>query len=122
MSRFTEAQFILLPDGRAQLTSDLVYEVDYLGSGWYITAEAYFISDLVSPRWLQKLLSRTKFTRNILRQMARSAILHDKLRVDPRRSKLLGDLIFFEAMGVDKVPNYVRVLAFLLVLCNFSRY
>ena len=122
MSRFTDAKFDLLEDGTVCLTSDLIYEVDYLGSGWLVTAEKGFCCDLVSPRWLREFLAKYNWGNSILASMARSAIVHDKLRKDTRRSKFLGDWIFFEALGVDKCYKSVRVTAFILVLLNFSRY
>lgn len=122
MSRFTKATYELLPNGRARLTSDLVYEVGHLGSGWKIIVLKNFETDFVSPRWLSKILSKSKPGRKILESLTRAAIVHDSLRVDIRVPKLLGDYIFFEAAGVDKTPTLIRYIAFLLVLLNFSRY
>lgn len=123
MSRFTEATFEVTTDrehGRqiVSLTSPLAYEVGFLGSGWMVTAPIGFRSDLASlPRWTQ----RVGWGRRLARKLARSAIVHDLLRQDRRVGKLTGDLIFFEAMGVDQVRLSWRVVAFVAVALNFNR-
>ncbi len=123
MSRFTEAGFAFTGEtknGRpiACLTTDLVYEVGFLGSGWRVTAPAGFCTDLASlPVWL----ARTAVGQRLGRQMARAAIVHDQLRQDARWPKLLGDYAFWEAMGVDGVALGWRVVCGLAVLINFRR-
>ena len=52
---------------------------------------------------------------------ARAAIVHDLMRNDTRWPKLLGDYVFFEAMGVDSVPLGWRLICFAAVLINFRR-
>jgi hypothetical protein len=124
MSRFTEARFVVtreLKNGRplAVLTTDFVYEVGHLGSGWRVKALAGFKTDLASlPMWLL----RTGEGKQLSRKITRSAIVHDLLREDLRFSKLLGDYVFWEAMTVDKVPLIWRIACFLAVLMNFNRY
>ena len=119
MSRFTDAQFrftarTILGRCEYDLTKPLVYEIDFLGSGWKITAPIGFRTDGPSvPGFIAWALPVGK--------MARSAVVHDQMRNDPRRSKLLGDYVFLEAMGVEGVPVVWRVLAFLAVLVNFRR-
>lgn len=123
MSRFTEARFDLTEDRRngrpvVCLTSPLVYEVGFLGSGWMVTAPKGFCTDLASvPRWTQ----RFRWGRRLADKLARSAIVHDLLRADRRVGKVTGDLIFFEALGVDRVRLAWRLVALLAVLTNFSR-
>ena len=123
MSRFTEAAFRFTGEtknGRpiACLTTDLVYEVGFLGSGWRVTAPDGFCTDLASlPLWL----ARTAIGQRLGRQMVRAAIVHDQLRQDARWPKLLGDYAFWEAMGVDGVAPGWRVVCGLAVLVNFRR-
>lgn len=93
----------------------MVYEVDFLGSGWLVEAAPGFCCDLASvPSWLPGRVW-------IAEQLARAAIPHDVMRRDRRRSKFVGDWVFFEAMGVDRVPLWLRLIAFAGVLLNFSR-
>jgi hypothetical protein len=119
MSRFTDAGWTFTGEtirGRAviRLLTPLVYEVDYVGSGWLVTAETGFKCDGPSvPFWVLPFIP--------LGRMARASIVHDRLRSDLRRSKFLGDLIFFEAMGVEGVPTFWRWVAFLAALVNFTR-
>lgn len=123
MSRFTEAAFHFtgeMKNGRPLfcLTTPLVYEVGFLGSGWRVTAPAGFCTDLASlPLWL----ARTGVGKRLGRQLVRSAIVHDVLRQDRRWSKLLGDYVFWEAMGVDGVALGWRAICGLAVLVNFRR-
>lgn len=128
MSRFTEATYDLTARqkrGRVvvRLTSPFVYEIGYLGSGWKLTAGPGFETDLASvpvlPSWAPRWLCR--FRDWVAHKLARSAIPHDLCRSDPRCPKLVGDGIFWEAMGVDDVPMWVRFPAFVLVLFNFGR-
>lgn len=121
MSRFTKA--VVVPTGlkirgrdEILLISDIVYEVGFLGSGLKIRAPAGFTCDGVSywPLWLRHILP--------IDQMFRSAVIHDLARKDLRYPKLLGDYIFFEAMGVEGVPMLPRLLSTIVVLCNFSRW
>lgn len=128
MSRFTEAAYEVTTQrarGRVvvRLTSPLVYEVGYLGSGWKLEAPTGFLTDLASipilPRWAPRWLVRLRDW--IADQIARAAIVHDLCRSDRRIRKLLGDFVFWEAMGVDDVPMWVRFPAFVLVLFNFGR-
>jgi hypothetical protein len=119
MSRFTDAGWVFTGDtvrGRPviRLLTPLIYEVDYLGSGWLVEAPAGFECDGPSvPIWALPFVP--------VGRMARASVVHDRLRADPRRSKFLGDLIFFEAMGVERVPLPWRLLTFAAVLINFSR-
>lgn len=123
MSRFTAATYDVTTDRKGGrpvvcLTSPLTYEVGYLGSGWAITAPAGFCSDLASmPAWTQ----RFAWGRRLAGKLARSAIVHDLLRQDRRVGKIKGDLIFFEATGVDRVRLAWRLVALAAVLTNFSR-
>jgi hypothetical protein len=97
----------------------MTYEVGHLGSGIPITAPAGFCTDLASlPIWTQ----RFKWGRRLARKLARASIVHDLLRSDRRWSKWTGDAIFLEAMGVDGVRPAWRIVAFMAVLINFSRY
>ena len=43
------------------------------------------------------------------------------MRQDRNWPKLLGDYVFLEAMGVDRVPLGWRLIAFAAVLLNFNR-
>lgn len=123
MSRFTAATYDVTTDRKGGrpvvcLTSPLVYEVGFLGSGWAITAPAGFCTDLASlPRWTQ----RFRWGRRLADKLARASIVHDLLRGDLRVGKLTGDLIFFEAMGVDRVRLAWRLVALGAVLFNFNR-
>lgn len=123
MSRFTDARYDLtggVERGRPVvcLTSPLAYEVGFLGSGWVVEAPAGFCCDLASvPAWTL----RFGWGRRLAARLARASIPHDLMRRDPRWSKLLGDYVFFEALGVDGVPAGERWLAFALVLMNFRR-
>lgn len=123
MSRFTDAAWFeagAKPNGRPIycLTSPLAYEVGFLGSGWTITADVGFCTDLASmPVWF----ARTSVGRQLGGRIARAAIVHDRMRHDARWPKLLGDYVFFEAMGVDRVPMAWRLICFAAVLLNFRR-
>lgn len=123
MSRFTDATHDLTDvrrNGRpvVRLTSPLVYEVGYLGSGWMVTAPAGFCTDLASvPAWTQ----RFRWGRRLADKLARSAVVHDLLRADRRVGKVTGDFIFFEALGVDRVRLAWRLVALAAVLTNFKR-
>lgn len=123
MSRFTDAGWVqagVKSNGRTQycLTSPLAYQVGFLGSGWTITADAGFCTDLASlPVWF----ARTSAGRRLGGRIARAAIVHDRMRADTRWPKLLGDYVFFEAMGVDRVPMAWRLICFAAVLLNFRR-
>lgn len=119
MSRFTDAVFTWTGatiHGRAEirLLSPLAYEVDFIGSGWVVEAPAGFSCDGPSvPAWALRFLP--------VGRMARSSVVHDQMRRDRRRSKLLGDYVFFEAMGVEGVAMHWRLIAFCCVLLNFRR-
>lgn len=123
MSRFTAAQYDLTGEtknGRPVvcLTTPLDYQVGFLGSGWTITAPKGFCSDLASlPAWF----ARSVIGRRLGDQIARAAIVHDRMRNDTRWPKLLGDYVFFEAMAVDRVPLGWRIVFFAAVLVNFNR-
>lgn len=124
MSRFTEATWTLTgetKDGRPVvcLTSPLAYQVGFLGSGWTITAATGFCTDLASlPGWF----ARTAAGMRLADQIARASVVHDRMRSDRRWPKLLGDYVFFEALGVDRVPLGWRLICFVAVALNFSRY
>lgn len=123
MSRFTEAAYDLTGEtknGRPLvcLTSPLAYEVGFLGSGWTITAPAGFCTDLAS---IPAFILRTGWGERLAAEIARSAIVHDRMRSDTRWPKLLGDYAFFEAMGVDGVPLHKRLICLAAVLLNFNR-
>jgi hypothetical protein len=124
VSRFTEAAYDLTGEtknGRplACLTSPLAYEVGFLGSGWAVTAPVGFCTDLASlPAWFARTAAGTR----LADQIARSAVVHDRMRADRRWPKLLGDYVFFEALGVDRVPMGWRLICFVAVALNFSRY
>ena len=119
MSRFTEAAWAWTGEtilGRAEirLLSPLVYEVGRLGSGWRIEAPAGFTCDgpsvpAIALRWLP------------IGRMARASVIHDVMRRDRRWSKWWGDLVFFEAMGVEGVGLFWRLVAVAAVLINFRR-
>jgi hypothetical protein len=129
VSRFTEATFEVTARkqrGRVvvRLTSPFAYEVGYRGSGWTLWARAGFETDFASipvlPSWTPRWIRRARdWTAD---KLARSAVAHDLCRLDPRVPKLTGDLIFLEAMGVDRVPLPLRLVAFAAVLLNFSRH
>lgn len=124
MSRFTDAKYVF-SDGKTQsglpevtLTTELVYEIDHLGSGWIVRAPIGFRCDLTSMRpWMLKF----SFGRYAYSRLSRASIPHDLLRKDLRKSKWTGDYVFWEAMGVDKVPMWLRIIATGLVLFNFTR-
>lgn len=128
MSRFTDATFEVTARRRrgrlvVRLTSPFVYEVGYLGSGWKLEARAGFETDFASipllPSWFPASIIRVRDW--IADKLARSAVAHDLCRSDARVPKLLGDWIFWEAMGADRVPAWLRAVAFAAVLLNFSR-
>lgn len=106
-----------------RLTSPMVYEIGYLGSGWLLTAPAGFETDLTSvpllPTWAPRWLVR--FRDYVADRLARASVPHDLCRSDARCPKLTGDGIFWEAMGADDVPAWLRISAFLLALFNFGR-
>lgn len=122
MSRFTEATWTetgQTKNGRPVvcLTSPLAYEVGFLGSGWTIRAAEGFCTDLASlPLWFARTAAGTR----LRDQIARAAIVHDRMRLG-QWPKLLGDYVFFEAMGVDRVPLGWRLICFAAVLINFRR-
>ncbi len=124
MSRFTAAAWVRNGETRNGrpiycLTSPLAYEVGFLGSGWAVTAPVGFCTDLASlPGWFARTAAGTRLADRI----ARSAVVHDQLRADRRWPKLLGDYVFFEALGVDRVPLGWRLICFVAVALNFSRY
>lgn len=122
MSRFTEARW----EGNGEtvrgrpvvcLTSPLAYQVGYLGSGWTIEAPAGFCTDLAS---IPAFILRTNWGERLAAEIARSAIVHDRMRMG-QWPKLLGDYVFFEAMSVDGVALHKRLLCFAAVLLNFRR-
>ncbi len=143
MSRFTEAGWAATGDlksGRPLygLTTPLVYEVGFKGSGWEVAAPEGFRTDLASlpivPRppvsWRRNALLRRvqlvvnrirRRLRRLARQLVRAAIVHDRLRQDRRWPKLLGDYVFWEAMGVERMALGWRVVCALAVLVNFNR-
>lgn len=123
MSRFTEATWVANGEtvrGRpiVCLTSSLVYEVGFKGSGWSIEAPLGFCTDLAS---IPAFILRTRWGKRLAAEIARSAIVHDCMRSDTRWPKLLGDYAFFEAMGVDGVAFYKKVGCFIVVLLNLNR-
>jgi len=124
VSRFTEATWERTGEIKNArpvyfLTSPLAYEIGFLGSGWTITAPEGFCTDLASlPVWF----ARTAAGMRLSDQIARSAVVHDRMRTDRRWPKLLGDYVFFEALGVDRVPMGWRLICFVAVALNFSRY
>ena len=123
MSRFTEARYELTGktrNGRPEvcLTTPLAYEIGYLGSGWVVEAPKGFCTDLASlPLWAL----RTRWGKRLAMKLARSAIVHDRLRSDRRIPKLTGDVIFLEAMAVERIRLAWRVVAFIAVLLNRRR-
>lgn len=123
MSRFTEATWVANGEtvrGRpiVCLTSPLAYELGYLGSGFVITAEIGMCTDLAS---IPAFILRTRWGERLAAEIARSAIVHDRMRADLRWPKLLGDYAFFEAMGVDGVSLHKRLICLAAVLLNFNR-
>lgn len=140
MSRFTDATYVVT-DSRKRgrkvvcLTSPMAYEIGYLGSGWMIAERPGFCSDLTSvpriSRWFARLLIRTglrgllrqirRFLAYVAKRLARSALVHDACRSNPKMPKLIGDYAFWEAMGVDEVPEPLRTVAAGLALLNFTR-
>ena len=139
MSRYTEATYVVV-EGRTKggrpvvcLTSPMRYEVLFLGSGWVVDAPIDYCTDLASlpvireawlehPRW-GRFWRWVKARRDwIAGKLARASIPHDRLREDQRWPKWVGDYVFWEAMGVDRVPAWLRLLATVVVLFNFSRH
>ena len=123
MSRFTEATWEANGEtvrGRpiVCLISPLVYEVGFKGSSWSIEAPLGFCTDLAS---IPAFILRTGWGKRLAAEIARSAIVHDRMRSDRRWPKLLGDYAFFEAMGVDGVPLHKRLICLAAVLINFNR-
>jgi hypothetical protein len=134
MSRFTDATYEvtrLFKNGRpiVRLTSPMRYEVDFLGSGWHVDADVGFETDLTSvpvlPRWIKRhSLGRAAWRARarLAKRLARASVPHDACRQHEKRSKFIGDYVFWEAMGVDKVSEPLRTIAMLLALFNFSRH
>lgn len=123
MSRFTEARYRQTDRtvrGRpiVCLTSPLTYEIGHLGSGWVITAEPGFCTDLASfPTWAMRL----GWVRRLAERFALPSIVHDKARSDRRLAKLFGDYLFFEASAALNIGLGWRLIAFAGVLLNFTR-
>jgi len=119
MSRFTDPYFRYTGrtiNGRCEieLMDDLVYEIGYLGSGWTVTAPKGTKSDGVSiPVIVLRFMPAGK--------MVRAAQIHDALRSDRKKPKLLGDYVFWEAMGAEGTPFWARFVASIAVLLNFTR-
>lgn len=63
----------------------------------------------------------TRTGRRLASRIARASIVHDRMRSDREWPKLLGDYVFFEAMGVDGVALGWRLVCFAAVLVNFRR-
>lgn len=125
MSRFTTA--VIEKTGRVDnrgrheliCVSPLAYEAFFKGSGWWVEAPAHFLSDGVSyPTWLPGWI----VDRMPLDKMLRAAVIHDLMRRELRYPKLLGDYLFFEAMGVEGVGLFWRTVCFVAVLLNTSRH
>lgn len=106
-----------------RLTSPMRYEVGFLGSGWVIDAPEDYHTDLASipvlPDWSPKWLVRFRDWCAV--QLAPASIPHDRMREDTRYPKVLGDYILYEAAKVTGCPLWLRLLAFIAVLLNFSR-
>jgi len=134
VSRYTAPEIEIVPGETVRgrpifvLLSPMVFEVGFLGSGWEVRAEPGCKSDLASIPRLPDILDRLPAGRWLIRRrdwiadrLARAAIPHDELRRDPRWPKLWTDYVFWDAATVDRVPLWLRLIATLLVLFNFSR-
>jgi len=140
VSRFTEATYEVIPSrfkgGRpmVRLTSPMRFDVVFLGSPWPVEAGAGYCTDLASvpvlpPEWLRHEGRWGQFWRWVDRRrtwvadrLARSSVPHDVMREDRRWPKWITDLVFIEAMWVDRVPLWLIILAGLMALLNFSRH
>ena len=77
-----------------------------------------FCTDLTSlPLWF----AQTSLGSRLGTRIAHAAVVHDRMRNDRRWPKLLGDYVFFEAVGVDDFSLGWRLIAFAAVLLNFNR-
>lgn len=116
MSSFTRA--IVEPTGRTikgrvefEVVTTFTYDVGYLGSGWQVVVPAGFTFDGPSvPFWALPIIP--------VGQMFRSSAVHDRLIKENRHPRELADLIFKEALEVEGVSCWARVLAYFAVKLN----
>lgn len=119
MSSFTDATFAPTGETRAgrivwRTAQAFRFEIGFLGSGLAVDVPAGFETDGPSIPWWLAPIARPG-------SMVRSAAVHDRLREDPRFSKLEGDAILLTAMAAEGVRPLLRELAFLAVRLNRSR-
>ena len=112
MSSFTSPLTVLVLEGEwdgrglVQLLEPLVYHVGYVNSDDIITVPTGFVSDLVSvPVIARSLISP-------LDRAAKAGVIHDWLLYEGVRSKDEAADIFFEALGVLRVPSWKRYIMY----------
>ncbi len=87
----------------AELLTPFEYHVGHLGSGAVIIVPAGFVTDFASaPRWTWTFVPP-------LGRYAKAAVLHDWLCEQKDLPRPIVDAIFNEAMGVARVPAWLRV-------------
>ncbi len=90
------------------------YHIGWIGSGFVIHIPALWESDLASiPRPLQRWLKPDG-------PWANAALIHDYLYGQGLGTKLLADVVFYEALGCLHVRQALR-LAMFWAVCLFGR-
>lgn len=111
MSRFTTPLVGSWDDDMTTFTlrESFVYYVGELNSDEKIEVPAGFETDFASvPRYFQWLLPSVG-------RYGKAAVLHDYLYYTGIGTKAKADYIFYEAMGVLKVPKYIRNIMYYAV-------
>lgn len=91
------------------LSESFVYYVGCLNSNEVIKVPIGFVTDFASiPKCFQWLFPQ-------IGKYGKAAVLHDYLYDKGIGTKERADYIFYEAMGVLKVPNYIRNIMYCVV-------
>lgn len=92
-----------------QLTKDFEYHVGSFPSRDIIIVPKGFVTDLASsPRLLWSIFPPTG-------SYGKASIIHDFLLEEGRRPKKECDKIFLEAMKIDNVPFFTRIIIYISV-------
>ena len=111
MSQFTTPLIGYFDDDMTTFTlcQSFVYYVGSLNSDEKIEVPAGFQTDFASvPKCLQWLLPPVG-------KYGKAAVLHDYLYSEGIGTKAHADYVFYEAMGVLKVPKYIRNIMYFAV-------